>query len=105
MCGRQVTKSDSIILPVQWLLNQKTGATILTSISRDTTELRAIFGADYNRILGALKARLGSSSSAAAPAASSSSRAGPSSAVRSDVEPPRKRKKTAYDENDVIDLT
>ncbi|KAH9936692.1 hypothetical protein B0H21DRAFT_699019, partial [Amylocystis lapponica] len=107
----QVTKANSLLRPVQWLVNRKAGNDILESVSRDPTELHTIFGTEYDTIVGTLTAGLKSRTNntvaggSSGPAMPPRPAPGFSATARLDTEPPRKRVKTAYNENDVIDLT
>ncbi|KAH9950171.1 hypothetical protein B0H21DRAFT_831190 [Amylocystis lapponica] len=129
--GMTVSKTNTMYLPVRWLLNQRKGANILTSISTDPGQLRTILGAEYKRVLATLKARMGSMTAASqegsgsgvasagvgqgppTPALSSTITPVPvrpplastRSSTQNDEEPPKKRQKMAYDEDDVVDLT
>ncbi|KAH9927874.1 hypothetical protein B0H21DRAFT_838291 [Amylocystis lapponica] len=71
--GITVNKADSLVGSVQWLINPKKGAKLLLTISKDTAELKTILGADYARILTALKAPLRPTAAATSAASGSGS--------------------------------
>ncbi|OCH94338.1 hypothetical protein OBBRIDRAFT_801332 [Obba rivulosa] len=122
--GLKVSKHDSVYHSVLWAANQKTGLELLKMISNDTNELKTVLGNEYVTILDCLNGRtaiattstvaLASSGSATAvrisePAvggsvASQASGAPIENTGSENLEPPRKRKKIAYDEKDSASL-
>ncbi|KAL1750071.1 hypothetical protein FB107DRAFT_279987 [Schizophyllum commune] len=52
--GLRIVKSDAIYAPVEWRARHAKGTSILKSIATDQQELRRVFGAHYQVIMGAL---------------------------------------------------
>ncbi|KAI0714887.1 hypothetical protein C8Q76DRAFT_784084 [Earliella scabrosa] len=113
-----VNRTKRTVESLQWMYYQAKCVSLLESVSSDSAELQAILGPDYARI----KSKLDNTFSPAdfqaigtrseAPTSMSSAQAG--RGVRdkiatfdppSIVQRPAKRRKTAYSEEDVIDLT
>ena len=51
----QVKKSDAIVALASWTANQAIGRDLLRAISPDGTDLRALLGRDYERIIAHLE--------------------------------------------------
>ena len=122
----QVTKTKAVHEPTRWRAAQQDGLKILKYIGTNPEERRALLGDCFDRITSALSSEEtnppavpshvamagpgpstlasahGTSSNAVAPPGASRHRAAASTA---DPGPPAKRRKTAYEAQDVIDLT
>ncbi|KAI0720055.1 hypothetical protein C8T65DRAFT_736222 [Cerioporus squamosus] len=116
--GISVTKGNAIYEPTRWRAAQLQGLKMFESITSDTGEMQAILGDDYLRVASALGVKASAPPLAAAPPAAVN---GSTPAARQDIgthgaststsktstdgAPPPKRRKTVYDEKEVIDLT
>ncbi|KAL1723987.1 hypothetical protein EV715DRAFT_245605 [Schizophyllum commune] len=122
--GLRIVKSDAIYAPVEWRARHAKGTSILKSIGTDQQELRRVFGAHYQVIMGALDgsgtlqnqaANLPFRAPAApvvpAPAAGPSTggaqpgHSGTTSQHASSSALPTRKRKASYDPSTVIDLS
>jgi len=124
--GLQVTKLDSIYLPVKWDADRVKAKAIWKSISPDDHVRETIFGTDYRTILGQLREGNEPASNATSapkrvstvsakvpstpvnvalskPSLALASQSRPSGSIQPG-EPPRKRKRTSIPAGDVINL-
>ncbi|KAL1723986.1 hypothetical protein EV715DRAFT_286048 [Schizophyllum commune] len=113
--GLKITKTEVIYEPVEWQAKHAQGQAMLGSISRDQGELRQVFGANYQVIMGALQGLPTLQEQAAtltlalaAPTATTSSTApveATSQQSSSSAQPTTRKRKASDDPGTVIDLS
>ncbi|KAI5830724.1 hypothetical protein K523DRAFT_415626 [Schizophyllum commune Tattone D] len=114
--GLKITKTEVIYEPVEWQAKHTQGQAMLDSISRDQGELRQVFGANYQVIMGALQGLPTLQEQAAtltlalaAPPAVTAGQTAPAEATSqqasSSAQPTTRKRKASNDPSTVIDLS
>ena len=118
----QITKAEAIYEPVEWQAKHAQGQAMLDSISRDHQgELRQVFGANYQVIMGALQglptfqeqaatltlalATLSAVTSTSATAGQTAPAEATNQQASSSAQPTTRKRKASNDLSTVIDLS